>query len=626
MSATTQPTYDYAKYKTPTGTKLNCKGWVQEAALRMLLNNLDPEVAERPEELIVYGGRGKAARNIESLDLIIKALKDLEEDETLLIQSGKPVAMLKTHKDAPRVLISNSQLVPNWANWKHFDELEKKGLMMYGQMTAGSWIYIGSQGIVQGTYETYAAVADKHFGTRTTDYRPRTTEEIITANDQQTTNPKPETRNPEPETRNLKPEPIITASLRHTLNVTAGLGGMGGAQPLAITMNEGVALIAEVEEWRIDKRIETKYLDEKYLDIDEAIDKAVEYKTAGKAVSIGVLCNAVALLQRLIERNIVPDTLTDQTSAHDPLIGYIPHTLTNAQANVLRQQNPDEYISLSYQSMYLHVQLMLQLMDKGAITFDYGNNIRARAIEYEEKYFDSTLFPEFKKLLHRSPLGEAAGLFPGFVPAYIRPLFCEGKGPFRWAALSGDPEDIRVTDTVMMELFPENTGMIRWMKMAQEKIAFQGLPARICWIGQGDREKAGLAFNELVRTGKVKAPIVIGRDHLDTGSVASPNRETEAMLDGSDAVADWPVLNALVNTAGGASWVSLHHGGGVGMGYSIHAGMVIVADGTPEAAIRLSRVLRNDPGMGVIRHADAGYDVAKDYARKFGLDIKERLG
>ncbi len=632
MSATTQPTYDYAKYKTPTGTKLNCKGWVQEAALRMLLNNLDPEVAERPEELIVYGGRGKAARNIESLDLIIKALKDLEEDETLLIQSGKPVAMLKTHKDAPRVLISNSQLVPNWANWKHFDELEKKGLMMYGQMTAGSWIYIGSQGIVQGTYETYAAVANKNFGTKTTDYRPRTTEEIITANDQQTTNPKPETRNPKTENRDpktenrdLKPEPIITASLRHTLNVTAGLGGMGGAQPLAITMNEGVALIAEVEEWRIDKRIETKYLDEKYLDIDEAIDKAVEYKTAGKAVSIGVLCNAVTLLERLIKRNIIPDTLTDQTSAHDPLIGYIPHTLTNKQANELRQQNPDEYISHSYQSMYLHVQLMLQLMDKGAITFDYGNNIRARAIEYEEKHFDSTLFPEFKKLLHRIQGAGTGVLFPGFVPAYIRPLFCEGKGPFRWAALSGDPKDIEVTDAVMMELFPENTGMIRWMKMAQKKISFQGLPARICWIGQGNREKAGLAFNELVRTGKVKAPIVIGRDHLDTGSVASPNRETEAMLDGSDAVADWPVLNALVNTAGGASWVSLHHGGGVGMGYSIHAGMVIVADGTPEAALRLSRVLRNDPGMGVIRHADAGYDVAKDYSRKYGLDIKERL-
>ena len=555
---TTTANFDFAKYKTPTGTALHCKGWIQEAALRMLLNNLDPEVAERPEELIVYGGRGKAARNLESLELIVKALKDLEEDESLLIQSGKPVAMLKTHKDAPRVLISNSQLVPNWANWKHFDELEKKGLMMYGQMTAGSWIYIGSQGIVQGTYETYGAAAARHFG----------------------------------------------GSLKGTLNVTGGLGGMGGAQALAITMNEGVALIAEVEEWRIDKRIETKYLDEKYSDIDEAIDKALKYKSEGKAVSIGVLCNAVTLLQRLLDRNIIPDTLTDQTSAHDPLIGYVPHTLSNEQANILRAQNPDEYIQLSYNSMYLHVQLMLQLMQKGAITFDYGNNIRARAKERGlQNAFD----------------------FPGFVPAYIRPLFCEGKGPFRWAALSGDPEDIRVTDNVMMELFPENKGMIRWIKMAQEKIAFQGLPARICWIGQGDREKAGLAFNELVRTGKVKAPIVIGRDHLDTGSVASPNRETEAMLDGSDAVADWPILNALVNTAGGASWVSLHHGGGVGMGYSIHAGMVIVADGTEEAAARLSRVLRNDPGMGVIRHADAGYDVAKDYARKYKLDIKERL-
>jgi urocanate hydratase len=550
--------YDYEKYKTPTGTKLNCKGWVQEAALRMLLNNLDPNVAERPEELIVYGGRGKAARNIESLDLIIKALKDLEEDETLLIQSGKPVAMLKTHKDAPRVLLSNSQLVPNWANWQHFDELEKKGLMMYGQMTAGSWIYIGSQGIVQGTYETYRAVADKHFG----------------------------------------------GTLKGTLNVTAGLGGMGGAQPLAITMNDGVALIAEVEPWRIDKRIETKYLDKKFEDIDEAIDSAVAAKAAKETVSIGVVCNAVELLQRLIDRNIIPDTLTDQTSAHDPLIGYIPHNLTNHEADALRVQNPDEYVNMSYDTMKLHVELMLQLQKLGAVTFDYGNNLRARAFEKGLKNaFD----------------------FPGFVPAYIRPLFCEGKGPFRWAALSGDPEDIAVTDKVMMELFPENEGMIRWMKMAQEKIAFQGLPARICWIGQGDREKAGLAFNELVRTGKVKAPIVIGRDHLDTGSVASPNRETEAMLDGSDAVADWPVLNALVNTAGGASWVSLHHGGGVGMGYSIHAGMVIVADGTDDAAARLARVLRNDPGMGVIRHADAGYDVAKDYARKYNLDIKERL-
>ncbi len=550
--------YDFKKYKTPTGTTLTCKGWVQEAALRMLLNNLDPEVAERPEELIVYGGRGKAARNIEALDNIIKALKVLEEDETLLIQSGKPVAMLKTHKDAPRVLISNSQLVPNWANWKHFDELEKKGLMMYGQMTAGSWIYIGSQGIVQGTYETYLAAANKDFN----------------------------------------------GTLKGTLNVTAGLGGMGGAQPLAITMNEGVALIAEIEEWRIDKRIETRYLDEKFTDIDAAIDQALKYKSEGEGKSIGVLCNAVNLLQRLIERKIVPDTLTDQTSAHDPLIGYIPHTLTNEQANVLRERNPEEYIIQSYESMKLHVEHMLTLQSMGAITFDYGNNIRARAKEWGlENAFD----------------------FPGFVPAYIRPLFCEGKGPFRWAALSGDPDDIAVTDEVIMKLFPENKGMIRWMKMAKERIAFQGLPARICWLGQGEREKAGLAFNELVRTGKVKAPIVIGRDHLDTGSVASPNRETEAMLDGSDAVADWPILNALVNTAGGASWVSLHHGGGVGMGYSIHAGMVIVADGTDDAEKRLKRVLRNDPGMGVIRHADAGYDVALDTLRKNGLDYKERI-
>ena len=557
MQATTS-TYDAVKYKTPVGNTLNCKGWIQEAALRMLLNNLDPEVAERPEELIVYGGRGKAARNFESLDLIIKALKDLNEDETLLIQSGKPVGMLKTHKDAPRVLISNAQLVPKWATWEHFDELEKKGLIMYGQMTAGSWIYIGSQGIVQGTYETYAAAANKDFG----------------------------------------------GSLKGTLNVTAGLGGMGGAQPLAITMNEGVALIAEVEEWRIDKRIETRYLDVKIIDLDKAIDKAIDAKKKGDAISIGVLCNAVTLLQRLVERKIIPDTLTDQTSAHDPLIGYIPHTLTNEQANVLRQQNPQQYIELSYDSMKLQVQLMLELQKMGSITFDYGNNLRARAQERGlQNAFD----------------------FPGFVPAYIRPLFCEGKGPFRWVALSGDPEDIRVTDNLMLELFPENESMHRWIKMAQERIAFQGLPARICWIGQGDREKAGLAFNELVRTGKVKAPIVIGRDHLDTGSVASPNRETEAMLDGSDAIADWPILNALVNTAGGASWVSLHHGGGVGMGYSIHAGMVIVADGTPEATARLSRVLRNDPGTGVIRHADAGYDIAKDTSRKFGLDITERL-
>ena len=560
--------YDPVKYKTPTGTQLNCKGWIQEAALRMLLNNLDPAVAERPDDLIVYGGRGKAARNFESLDKIIAALKVLESDESLLIQSGKPVAILKTHGDAPRVLISNSQLVPNWANWKHFDELEKKGLMMYGQMTAGSWIYIGSQGIVQGTYETYAAAADKHFN----------------------------------------------GSLKHTLNVTAGLGGMGGAQPLAITMNEGVALIAEVEEWRIDKRIETKYLDEKFTDIDKAIDAALVYKEKGIAKSIGVKCSAVHLLEKLVQRNVIPDTLTDQTSAHDPLIGYWPHDISYDDAVQLRVSNPEKYIEYSYKSMYYHVQLMLQLMDKGSIVFDYGNNIRARAKEYEEK----------NSFANRLTAHDCFA-FPGFVPAYIRPLFCEGKGPFRWAALSGDPTDIAVTDELILSLFPNNKGLHRWMKMAKEKIAFQGLPARICWLGQGEREKAGLAFNELVRTGKVKAPIVIGRDHLDTGSVASPNRETEAMLDGSDAVADWPILNALVNTAGGASWVSLHHGGGVGMGYSIHSGMVIVADGSTEASNRLARVLRNDPGMGVIRHADAGYETAKKVANENKLNLDARI-
>ena len=551
--------------KTPTGNSLRCKGWVQEAALRMLLNNLDPEVAECPDQLIVYGGRGKAARNPKALQDIIRALEVLENDESLLIQSGKPVAILKTHVDAPRVLLSNSQLVPNWANWQHFEELEKKGLMMYGQMTAGSWIYIGSQGIVQGTYETYAAAAEKHFG----------------------------------------------GSLKGTLNVTAGLGGMGGAQPLAITMNEGVALIAEVEEWRIDKRIQTRYLDEKFTDIDQAIDQALEYKKKGKAKSIGVLCNAVELLERLIERNIIPDTLTDQTSAHDPLIGYWPENLTPEQAKILRDTNPDQYTTLSYQTMYHHVTLMVQLQKKGAITFDYGNNIRARAKEYQQQFDQTSTIDCFA--------------FPGFVPAYIRPLFCEGKGPFRWAALSGDPADIAVTDEIILSLFPNNKGLNRWMRMAKEKIAFQGLPARICWLGQGERELAGQAFNELVRTGKVKAPIVIGRDHLDSGSVASPNRETEAMLDGSDAVADWPILNALVNTAGGASWVSLHHGGGVGMGFSIHSGMVIVADGTPAASERLARVLRNDPGMGVIRHADAGYETAKQMAKEKDLDIQSRL-
>jgi urocanate hydratase len=550
--------YDQKKYLTPTGSHRQCKGWIQEAALRMLLNNLNPEVAEKPDELIVYGGRGKAARNFEALDQIIAALKILENDESLLIQSGKPVGILKTHPDAPRILLSNSQLVPKWANWEHFDELDRKGLIMYGQMTAGSWIYIGSQGIVQGTYETYAAAANKEFG----------------------------------------------GSLRGTLNVTAGLGGMGGAQPLAITMNEGVALIAEVEEWRIDKRLETKYLDAKMTDIDQAIDRALEARSKKEILSIGILCNAVHLLERLVERKIVPDTLTDQTSAHDPLIGYWPHEISYEQAKVLRERDTKEYLDYAYRSMYRHVELMLSLQKMGAVTFDYGNNIRARAQE--------------------RGLKNAFG-FPGFVPAYIRPLFCEGKGPFRWAALSGDPEDIRVTDDIVRNMFPENQSLQRWLRLAKEKIAFQGLPARICWLGQGEREKAGLAFNELVRTGKLKAPIVIGRDHLDTGSVASPNRETESMLDGSDAVADWPVLNALMNTAGGASWVSLHHGGGVGMGYSIHAGMVIVADGSDEAQKRLARVLRNDPALGVIRHADAGYDIAKQTARKFGLDIAHRL-
>ncbi len=543
------------QYKTPTGTTLQCKGWIQEAALRMLLNNIDPEVAERPEELIVYGGRGKAARNQAALDLIIKALKNLNNDETLLIQSGKAVGVLPTHPDAPRVIISNSQLVPKWATWEHFNELEKKGLMMYGQMTAGSWIYIGSQGIVQGTYETFAAIANQHFG----------------------------------------------GTLRGTLSVTAGLGGMGGAQPLAVTMNDGVCLVAEAEEWRIQKRLQTRYLDEQMESIDAAIDRALELRKLGEKRSIGVHCNIVDLLERMLERDVTPDILTDQTSAHDPIIGYFPHEISVEQANILRTENPGQYLEMAYRSIVRHVELMIELQKRGAITFDYGNNLRGQAAEKGLKNaFD----------------------FPGFVPAYIRPLFCEGKGPFRWAALSGDPEDIRVTDELILELFPENHSLHRWIHKAQEQIAFQGLPARICWLGLGEREKAGLAFNELVRLGKVKAPIVIGRDHLDTGSVASPNRETEAMLDGSDAVADWPILNALINTAGGASWVSLHHGGGVGMGYSIHAGMVIVADGTEEAARRLKRVLHNDPAMGVIRHADAGYDIAKDVARQHRLELK----
>ncbi len=540
---------------SPRGTALHCKNWVTEAAFRMLQNNLDPEVAERPEDLVVYGGIGKAARNWESFDKILECLKNLEEDETLMVQSGKPVGILRSHKNAPRVLIANSNLVGRWATWEHFRALEAKGLMMYGQMTAGSWIYIGSQGIVQGTYETYLSLAAQHYG----------------------------------------------GTLKGTLNVTAGLGGMGGAQPLAITMNEGVCLAAEMEEWRIQKRIETRYLDEYYKDIDKAIDRALVARQNKEALSVGVVCNAVDLLQRLIDRNITPDTLTDQTSAHDELVGYFPEGLSVEEANSLRETDPELYKKCSLDTMARHVRLMLALQQRGAITFDYGNNLRGQAKDKRgvENAFD----------------------FPGFVPAYIRPLFCEGKGPFRWVALSGDPEDIYTTDKALAELFPDNEGLQRWLALAKDKIAFQGLPARICWLGMGEREKAGLLFNDLVRTGKVKAPIVIGRDHLDCGSVASPNRETEAMKDGSDAVADWPILNALINTAGGASWVSFHHGGGVGMGYSLHAGMVIVADGTGEAEERLKRVLHNDPAMGVLRHADAGYEDAKKNAEDFGLDI-----
>jgi len=541
--------------RAPRGSVLNTKGWTQEAALRMLMNNLDPEVAEKPQELVVYGGNGKAARNWEAYEGVVKALKDLNDDETLLVQSGKAVGIIRSHKDAPRVLIANSNLVGRWATWEHFRELERKGLIMYGQMTAGSWIYIGSQGIVQGTYETYASLAKKHFD----------------------------------------------GSLRGKLNVTAGLGGMGGAQPLAITMNEGVCLAAEMEAWRLEKRIETKYLDKMSYDIDEAIDMALEAKEKKEALSIGVVANAVDLLQRLIERNVKVDTLTDQTSAHDELNGYFPANMSVEEARQLRERDPNEYIRLSLDTIAQHVSLMLDLQKRGSIVFDYGNNIRGQAHDK-------------RGLAH-------AFDFPGFVPAYIRPLFCKGKGPFRWAALSGDPEDIFKTDNKLRELFPEDKALMRWLDMAEEKIAFQGLPSRICWLGMGAREKAGLAFNEMVRSGELSAPIVIGRDHLDTGSVASPNRETEAMLDGSDAIADWPILNALANTAGGASWVSFHHGGGVGMGYSLHAGMVIVCDGSSDADRRLSRVLHNDPAIGVIRHADAGYEDARKTAKKFGLDL-----
>ena len=540
--------------RAPRGTKISCKGWLQEAALRMLMNNLDPDVAEKPEELIVYGGRGKAARNEECYHAIVKSLKALENDETLLIQSGKPVGVFKTHSNAPRVLLANSNLVGNWATWEHFDELEKKGLMMFGQMTAGSWIYIGSQGILQGTYETFAEAARQHFD----------------------------------------------GNLEGKLVVTGGLGGMGGAQPLAATMNGGTFLAAEIDPKRIKKRLETGYCDEISDNIDQAIDTAVKWKNSKTGKSIAVVANIVDLLERMIERNIIPDLLTDQTSAHDPLIGYIPQELSLEEAGRLREENPEKYLQKSYSSMAKHVRAMLALKDKGAHTFDYGNNLRARAKEAGvENAFD----------------------VPGFVPAYVRPLFCEGKGPFRWAALSGDPNDIAETDKIILELFPEDKGLSRWINMAQERVQFQGLPARICWLGYGERARAGLAFNELVKSGKVKAPIVIGRDHLDSGSVASPNRETEGMKDGTDAVADWPILNALLNTAAGASWVSFHHGGGVGMGYALHAGMVVVADGTDEAAEKLERVLTTDPGTGIMRHVDAGYGKARKVAKERNVKV-----
>ncbi|MEO7043138.1 MAG: urocanate hydratase [Gemmatimonadaceae bacterium] len=540
--------------RAPHGTEITCKSWQQEAALRMLMNNLDPDVAERPDDLVVYGGTGKAARNWEAFDAIVRELRDLENDETLLIQSGKPVGVLRTHKSAPRVLIANSNLVGRWATWEKFRELERAGLMMYGQMTAGSWIYIGSQGIVQGTYETLGAVANKHFG----------------------------------------------GSLAGRLVVTAGLGGMGGAQPLAATMLGATILGVEVAEWRIDKRIETGYCDRKTSSLDEALRWLDDAKSRGEPLSVGLVGNAADIIPALVERGVVPDVLTDQTSAHDMLNGYIPAGMSLADADALRNSDPDEYLRRATSSAVRHVEAMLALQKMGAVTFDYGNNIRTVA-------FDAGL--------------ERAFDFPGFVPAYIRPLFCEGKGPFRWAALSGDPADIARTDRLVLELFPQDEHLARWIKLAGERIHFQGLPARICWLGQGDRARFGVALNDLVASGEISAPIAIGRDHLDTGSVASPFRETESMLDGSDAVADWPILNALVNTASGASWVSFHHGGGVGIGNSLHAGQVVVADGTPEMRERIERVLTNDPATGILRHADAGYEIARDAAVRHDINI-----
>ena len=543
------------KISSPIGTKLNCKGWQQEAAFRMIQNNLDNNVAESPNDLIVYGGYGKAARNWDCYEQIINSLINLENDETLLIQSGKPVAVFRTHETSPRVLISNSMIVPKWSDWKHFRELDKKGLMMYGQMTAGSWIYIGTQGILQGTYETLAEVARKHFN----------------------------------------------GSLKHTLTVTSGLGGMGGAQPLAVTMNEGVNITIEIDPNSIKKRIDTKYLDKSTDSYEEAIKLAMNAKSKGEAISIGLLGNAADILLRLLDDNIIPDILTDQTSAHDELNGYFPNGMTLDEANALRVENPDKYIEESYRTMGLHCQAMLNLQKQGAITFDYGNNLRGQAKENAgiKNAFD----------------------FPGFVPEYIRPLFCEGKGPFRWVALSGNPEDIYKTDQKVLELFPEDEALKRWITMAQKKVSFQGLPARICWLGYRERNIFGEAINDMVSNGELDAPIVIGRDHLDAGSVASPNRETESMKDGSDTVADWPILNSLLSTSSGASWVSVHNGGGVGIGLSTHAGLVIVADGSENMKKRLNRVLTNDPGIGVARHVDANYEKAIKIAKERKLNI-----
>ncbi|HEX8431649.1 MAG TPA: urocanate hydratase [Longimicrobium sp.] len=540
--------------RAPRGTEISCRGWQQEAALRMLMNNLDPDVAERPDDLVVYGGTGKAARSWEAFDAMVATLRTLADDETMLVQSGKPVGVMRTHRHAPRVLIANSNLVPRWANWETFRELERQGLTMYGQMTAGSWIYIGTQGILQGTYETFGAVARQHFG----------------------------------------------GTLAGTWTLTGGMGGMGGAQPLAVTMNGGAVLCVDVDPWRIERRIATRYCDRMTADLDEALRWTLEARANGEALSVGLVGNCAEILPELVRRGVTPDVLTDQTSAHDALVGYIPAGMTMVEADVLREADPAEYQHRSRASMAVHCEAMVEMMKRGAVTFDYGNNLRAQAREagYEDAF-----------------------AFPGFVPAYVRPLFCEGKGPFRWVALSGDPEDIRRTDELALELFPDDELLHRWIRGAQEKVAFQGLPARICWLGQGARARFGVALNDLVARGEVKAPIVIGRDHLDTGSVASPYRETEAMKDGSDAIADWPILNALVNVASGASWVSFHHGGGVGIGYSLHAGQVIVADGTDEMRERLERVLTNDPGMGVIRHADAGYDQAVETARAEGIRL-----